>query len=480
MRWLPTNLRSRLTFWYVGVLAVLLVIYAALVFAFQYAVLTKQIVHDEIQDVETVEGLLYFDPAGALHLRQDYYSRPQSHLLVDRLMEVRDTSNRLLYRSATLGTMSLGGPIRPGEGEVNFDERLFRLEDGRHVLVISHVHGMNGQQLVIRLAYSLAPLRARMEQFLLVLLIAIPVALLIAGLAGQAIAKRALLPVEEMGELAAGITAKNLHDRLPIANRNDELGRLALVFNSLLDRLEQSFEQLQRFTADAAHELRTPIASLRTIGEVALEESTSESACKEALSSILEETSRLSETIDALLLLAKAEAVTGGHAAEAWALKPLVDEVLNLLEILMDEKELVVIQSGEEWANRKVRADRGLLRTALMNVIHNAVKFSPAQGVLRIEYGVCAQTHQIQLSIQDEGPGIALGEHDRVFERFFTSSGRRTASQSGAGLGLSISKLVIERMGGSIQFDHTMQGGAKCIIVFPEDGKDALMAHPMA
>lgn len=469
MRWLPTNLRTRLTFWYVGVLAVLLVVYAALVFAFQYAVLTKQIVHDEIQDVVTAEGLLYFDHAGVLQLRQDYYSRPQSRLLVDRLMEVRDSKGRVLYRSPTLGNMSLGGPIRAGEGDTDFNERLVRLEDGTHVLLISHIHGMNGQQLLIRLAYSMAPLRARMIQFLVVLLIAIPVALLIAGAAGQVIARRALRPVEEMAVSAGGITAKNLHDRLEVVNPEDELGQLALVFNHLLDRLQQSFEQLQRFTADAAHELRTPIAALRTIGEVALEDESGDRGCKEALSSILEETSRLSETVDALLLLARAETTQGGQELDAWPLKFLVDEVLNLLEVLIEDKGITVLQEGEAIGNKSVRADRGLLRIALMNVIHNAVKFSPRGGLLRICYALCdASPHIIQISVEDEGPGIANGEHERVFDRFFTSSARDSVAHSGTGLGLSVSKLVIERIGGTIHFDGRTEVGARCVICLPE------------
>jgi signal transduction histidine kinase len=467
-RWWPSNLRSRLTFWYVGVLAVLLIVYAALVFAFQYAVLTKQIVHDEIQDVETVEGLLFFDNAGTLQLRQDYYSRPQSHLLIDRMMEVRDKSGIVLYRSPTLNGQYLGGSMRPGEGDADFGERLIRLDDGTHVLLISHIHGMGNRQLLIRLGYSLAPLRARMLQFLLTLLIAIPLALVIAAIAGQAIAKRALRPIERMTKRAEGITAKNLQDRLDIANPNDELGQLASVFNLLLDRLEESFEQLQRFTADSAHELRTPLAALRTIGEVALEDGGGESSYKEALSSILEETSRLSETIDSLLLLARAEATQGGREPESWPLKSLVDEVLSLLEVLSDEKTLTVLQDGSTLGVVKVRADRGLLRTALMNVLHNAIKFSPEHSVIRLSYTRAdAQPQFIQFCVQDEGAGIAEGENERVFERFFTSSARETAESSGAGLGLSVAKLIVERLGGSIRFEEHAGAGARCCIELP-------------
>ena len=472
-RWWPSNLRSRLTFWYVGVLAILLVVYAALVFAFQYAVLTKQIAHDEIQDVETVEGLLFFDNAGALHLRQDYYSRPQSHLLIDRMMEVRDASGNVLYRSPTLKGMSLGGPSRPGEGDADFAERLIHLNDGTHVLLISHIHGMGNRQLLIRLGYSLAPLRERMLQFLLVLLIAIPLALLIAATAGQAIARRALRPIERMATRAEGITAKNLQDRLEIRNPDDELGHLASVFNHLLDRLEGSFEQLQRFTADAAHELRTPIAAMRTIGEVALEDERGEHSHKEALSSILEETSRLSETIDSLLLLARAEATQGGREPEAWPLKSLVDEVLGLLEVLSEEKALIILQEGAALGEGRIRGERSLLRTALMNVLHNAIKFSPESGIVRISYR-WSKSHPrlLQLRVEDEGPGIAAGEHERVFERFFTSSARETAVHSGTGLGLSVTKLIIERLGGSIHFDAESGNGAQCLIELPISNRE--------
>jgi heavy metal sensor kinase len=466
--WPSSNLRTRLTFWYVGLLAVLLLVYATLVFVFQYAVLTKQIAHDEIQDVVTVEGLLYFDGNGALQLRQDYYSRPQSHLLVDRLMEVRDASGAVLYRSSTLNGMGLGGSLEPGEGDADFGERLVRLADGTRVLRISHVHGMSGRQLVIRLGYSLAPLQARMLQFLLVLLLAVPVALVIAGAAGHEIARRALRPVERMASRAEGITATNLHDRLEIANPKDELGQLATVFNHLLDRLDQSFQQLQRFTADAAHELRTPLAALRTIGEVTLQDDVEKESYKEALSSILEETSRLSETIDALLLLARAEANQGAVASKVWPLRQLVDEVLGLLEVVTEEKQILVIHDNGTDCHPKVRADRGLLRTALLNVVHNAIKFSPAGSSLRITYSSLEGVPPlIELEVQDEGPGIASGEHERVFDRFFTSSARETAGQSGAGLGLSVARLVLERLGGSIRFDPQVKSGAACIITLP-------------
>ncbi|GGH11428.1 ATP-binding protein [Silvibacterium dinghuense] len=461
---LPLSLRSRLTLWYVAVLAVLLLVYASLVFAFQYAVLSRQIFHDEVQDVVTAEGLLYFDQSGSLHMQDNYYSRPQSHLLVDRLMEVRDLSGLVLYRSPALHGMPLGGPLRRDEGDRSFNERAVRLEDGTYAVIISHIHTLNGVTMVIRLGYSLAPLRERMTQFLVLLLIAVPLALLVAGAAGQIIAARALRPLKEMTERAQGITANNLHDRLEIANPGDELGQLAKVFNHLLGRLDEAFQQLKRFTADAAHELRTPLASIRTMSEVTLEQHAGLDTYQETLESVLEETARLNETINGLLLLARAESSQPGEAQSAFVVRDLVDEVLGVLEVLIEEKQLTVRQDGDAMRNITVLADRSLLRIAFMNVLHNAVKYSPRGSFLDIHWRL--ESDRLGIDFQDEGPGIPRDEQQKVFERFYTSRALANASGSGAGLGLSIAKLIVDRIGGKMTFEE-VEHGARCVIEVP-------------
>lgn len=464
---LRLSLRTRLTLWYVAVLAVLLLIYAALVFAFQYGVLRRQIFHDEVQDVVTAEGLLYFDAHGALQLEQNYFSRPQSHLLVDRLMEVLDRSGQILYRSPTLHGMLLGGPLESDEGDTSFDPRIVALADGSHALIVSHIHTLQGHTMVIRLGYSLAPLRDRMLQFLLVLLLAIPLALVIAGAAGQMIVERGLRPLETMTMRAAGITESNLHDRLEIDNPNDELGQMAGVFNHLLERLDQAFQQMKRFTADAAHELRTPMASIRTVSEVAIERGKSSEEYSQALASILEETARLNETIDGLILLARAEATQPGREQTVFPAKELVDEVLAVLGVLIEEKQINVVQDNEQVGIENIRADRALLRIAFMNVLHNALKFSPNGSTLSISYcRIEPIARRLLIAIQDHGPGIAPEDRQRVFERFYTCAAPKTASKSGAGLGLSIAKLVIDRIGGTIRFDEAKQG-ARCVIELP-------------
>ena len=460
------SVRTRLTIWYVAVLAAILVVYVALVFFFQFAQFERQMYHDEVQDVETVEALFFFDQGGRLQLQQNYFARPQNRLLVDRLMEVQDLSGNVLYRSATLKGLALGDGHFEGEGVHSFDHRTVRLADGSRVSLISHVHPVDGKLLLIRLGYHLGPLQSRMMQFALILLLGMPLALLSAAVAGYGIARRALSPLDAMAGRAERITARNLSERLDIENEGDELGHMARVFNHLLSRLEKAFAELQRFTADAAHELRTPLACVRTTGELALERNQGVEEFRETVSSMLEESIRLNQTIDGLLILARTEARQVGDTEELIRLPELVREILNLLEVVIEDRRITVSEDHEGDTDVPVCADRSFVRIALLNVLHNALKFSPPGTSLLISYsGVTLDSRPAQrIAITDSGPGIQAGEHERVFERFFTSRSPDTRTQSGAGLGLSIARLAIDRSGGQIFFDRTVTNGARCCI----------------
>jgi signal transduction histidine kinase len=466
-----TSIRTRLTLWYVAVLALVLAIYLIAVYLFQYGMLSSQIYHDEIQDVETVEGLLYFTPGGALQLHQEYWSHPQTHLLIDRLMEVRDLEGNVLYRTDTLHDQALGPSKQSAdEGDGTFNERTTRLADGTHVLMISHRHPVQGRMLLIRLGYSLAPLAGRMRYFLAALLLALPIALLAAGIAGLQIARRALAPLDTMTSNAELITATNLHGRLVAANEHDELGRMARVMNSLLERLERSFAQLQRFTADAAHELKTPLTSIRATGEAALESNHSDPArLREAISVMLEETARLDQTVEGLLLISRAEANQLSIKPTQFLLRPLVQEIVSLLDVIIEEREISLSEQETDPASTTIFGDRMLIRTAILNVLHNALKFSPPGSQVSLSYAVIQRENQpfLRLSIQDQGPGIEPEDRERVFERFFRVRGLQVDSIEGSGLGLAIARLAVESNHGFLFFDHAPIG-ALCQLDLPQ------------
>jgi methyl-accepting chemotaxis protein len=228
------------------VLASVLVLSWGLTASFLFLQMRSQLDNYAVQDIETVEGLLYFEPSGRLILREDYHNHPESREVLERLVEVRAADGRVLYRNERLGNQALGGNPMQGEGEGGYSIRSARLANGTTVRMASRRHALDGHPLLIRLGYSEQPIWARVEELAVATLLAVPIVLALAGLGGYLLAKRALTPLEEMAERAEEITSERLSERLPIGEVDDELGHLARVFNKLLARLEQSFEQLRR------------------------------------------------------------------------------------------------------------------------------------------------------------------------------------------------------------------------------------------
>ncbi len=260
MRLRPRHLRTRLTLWYVSVLAGLLLVAWVGTCSLLFWQLRGQLDRFAVEEIETVEGLLYFAPDGALRIREDYHNHPESKDVIERFVEVRSASGAVLFRNARLGSRALGGEPLPREGVGGYSERNASLSDGTRVRMVSRAHLLDGHRLLIRLAHSEEPLYSRLTGLLLASLLVLPPVLAAAGVAGYGLARRALGPIEEMARRAREITPERLHERLPNDDTDDELGRLARVFNDTLARLEQAFEQLRRFTSDASHELRTPLA----------------------------------------------------------------------------------------------------------------------------------------------------------------------------------------------------------------------------
>lgn len=463
------SLRARLTLWYVGVLAGILVLYIGAVFVFQYALLKRQMYHDEVQDMVTVEGLLLFDSTGHLQLQQNYFSRPRSRLLVDRLMEARDANGAVLYRSSTLRGRDLGGKPFPGEGSESFNPRTVRLTDGDDVYLVSHTHPVDGRQILIRLGYSLAPLGSRMLRFLALLLCTLPLALIAAAFAGSGIAKRALHPLNVMAARAESINVNNLNDRVTVPAEDDELGHMAKVLNQLFERLERAFTEMKRFTADAAHELRTPLANQRLAGEIAMREKPGEEGYREAISEMLEDTVRLSRTIDSLMVLSKTEAQQTGGTLTTFALSDVIEEVIELLDVLLDEHRIAVVLRRNSDGPEQITSNRDFIRLAIMNILHNAVKFSPADASIEVSFCRVTLDSAVyqRVCVKDAGPGIQEGELEEVFKRFYTSRAPGGHLKAGAGLGLSIAKLAIERCGGHVFFTPEETRGARCCVDVP-------------
>jgi heavy metal sensor kinase len=462
----PQRLRTRLTLWYLGVLAGILAVYLAgvcLLLLWQMDGVLKRIA---AEDLETVKGLLYFEPDGCVGVREDFHHHTDWKQVQERLLEILAPDGTILYQNARLAGRTLGDAPFAGEGKIGYSGRSSRLSDGTRVVLISREYDLQGKTILIRVGYPRELIWGEVKGTLLALLLALPLVLAATAYSAYKMVGRTLEPVTQMARRAEQINSEHLSERLPVESE-DELGDLARVFNSMPARIEQSFEQLQRFTADASHELRTPLAAIRSIGEVRLQQEASSEQYKDTIGSMLEEVNRLTTIVGSLLTLSRADAGQIRMQVSDFPLMVLVREASTLLEILMEDKHLTFRLAGDEGAT--IQADRLYLRQAVVNILHNAVKFTPVGGSIsaRVE---CTSDDRVQLSISDTGPGIP-GEHSKkVFERFYRVDEARTGEDMGAGLGLSVAKWAVEANKGEIGITNTDGHGAAFWIRLPVSG----------
>jgi len=462
MRFRPRNVRSRLTLWYVLVLAGLLALYAGVASLFLFLSLREDFDQNLLKDVETVEGMLTKEPNGGVSLHPSHPDAAEPR--IGHFIEVWSPQGSLLYRSAALQDRTLGGPPGPDEGLHDPSPSTMRLPNGTRVRLASSIYHVEDQRVVLRVAYNEEGLWRELGEFGEVLLLGFPIALLLAGVGGYALARKALAPIDSMATQAKKISAERLGDRLSIENPEDEVGKLGTVFNAMLGRLQAAFDQLRRFTADASHELRTPLTAIRSVGEVALQDQRSPAEYRDVIGSMLEEVDRLTRLAESLLALSRADA---GHVQlqrENISLLRLAEEASSVVEVLAEEKQQHIDIEGD--ANLQVSVDRLILRQAIVNLLDNAIKYSPAGShiFVRVQSG---GDKQVFLDVVDQGPGIPAEHQPYVFDRFFRVDKARTREWGGAGLGLSITRWAVEAHGGVITLESEEGHGSTFRVSLP-------------
>jgi len=456
-------IRTRLTIWYVLVLGAALLVFAAATAGVLYWQLSRQLTRFAIQDIETIEGLLFFDASGALQLNEEYHNHAASRNVAERLLEVLAPDGTLLYRNWRLGTDRLSTAPFPGEGIGGYSPRTVRTKNGSLAVVVSRRHVMSGRPVLIRVGYLKDTVSSQIWGFLTASLTAMPFELLLVALFGFQLARRSLAPITDMARLGELITAENLHERLPLANPRDEIGQLGRVINELLDRLDRAFAQLRRFTSDASHELRTPLAAIRSVGEVSLQEHRTPEEYRDTIGSMLEEVTRLTSLVENLLTISRADAGQIELKLSVFSPHELVKEVVSLMEVLAEERDQQIVIVGD--SSPTVRGDRLLLRQALVNILHNATKYSPIGGRITVSTAALPPD-SVSITICDSGPGIAQEHRDKIFRRFYRIDEGRTREAGGSGLGLAIAQWSVQAQGGEIGVEDS-QRGAKLAITLP-------------
>jgi heavy metal sensor kinase len=306
----------------------------------------------------------------------------------------------------------------------------------------------NSYRLVI--LASLHPESKLLENIRIALGWLIPLTVVLASAGGYFLARKSLAPVADMSSRADHIGESTIHERLPIQNPQDELGRLAATFNRLLDRLDVAFERQRRFIADASHELRTPLAILQGESEVALFKDTRSTAeYRESLGILHQEARRLSRVVDDMFTLSRADAGQYPVTNREFYLDELAADCVQSVRSLAAAKSIALsLDSAHEFP---IVADESLLRRMLLNLLDNAIKYAPTGGAVSLMVG--ATCEHAEIAVSNNGPGIPAELQPRIFERFFRGDQARTRShpESGAGLGLSIAKWIAEAHHGTLE-----------------------------
>jgi len=297
--WRSHNVRLRLTLWHLAAMVGVLGIYAAVVFTFVSRNASEALDERLRGDFQMAAAMVDQAADGRITWYEDLVEEESPWL------QVWSPEGDLLYQNFEAQRR----PVPPArELALRADDSLVAVPaDEAQMRVLTRRGRVGSTPIIVQVARSEAPMREELWQLTLIFVLGLPGAVSLAGLGGYTLARRALLPVERMTERARVITAARLSDRLLVENPDDEMGRLATVFNDTLGRLERSFEQMRQFTTNVSHELRTPLTAIRSVGEVGVREHRGEAAYRGIIGSMLEEADRLATLVDRLLTLSRAE-----------------------------------------------------------------------------------------------------------------------------------------------------------------------------
>jgi signal transduction histidine kinase len=441
------SVRARLALWHASVLALIVLATSGGLYLLiewrLYHLLDAQVARDlaaiervtrtepeELDELESQIGILYYEVYGG---------------------------GRLVYRS--------GGWTRSGltaEAVEGTSKPHSWTAPGGGALRVGAIHRPD---LRIALAIDENPVRRTLDVLAGLLWIALPCVLALGLAGGYFLAGRALASVGALAAKARQISADSLTERLPAGNPDDEFGRLAAVLNDALARVHASFEQLRRFTSDASHELRTPLTAMRSTGEVAMQRRLDADQYRDVIGSMLEEVQRLTQIVENLLTLTRAESGTQPAHREVVDLVGLAAGVAGGLRVLAEEKRQQ-LRIDSETASLRALCDPVALRQSLMNLVHNAIKFTPADGHIGVTVRRLSDT-EAAIETRDDGPGIPSEHRGRIFDRFYRVDAGRSREAGGVGLGLAIAKWAAEASEGRIELESEEGRGSLFRIVLP-------------
>jgi heavy metal sensor kinase len=443
------SIRLRLTLWYSVVLLLGLALFGL---GMWFALEQRLIAGVDSRLTQRVQGLqtVFATEGGTKDRRQlqEEISEFAGEVPDGVLIQLRDAAGTLVLPSPDQPPFpSRPAPSQPASWTVDRDGRSFRVRAVRM--------DYGGRPYDVLMAGPLDEVRAEMRAFRNLLLLMIPGVLAAACLGGYWISRRALAPVDEITRVAKSISVQNLSERLSVPQTGDELQRMSETWNEVLERLDTAVKRIRQFTADASHELRTPVALIRATAELALRREREPEEYRKSLRHIESEAQRMTDLTESLLTLARADASGLDMPLVKTDLNEAVADAVRQNAPLAEAQGLLL---KAETANQPAVASANAagIRRLLLILIDNALKHTPGGGTVTVSSAV--RDGGVVLSVEDTGEGIAADSLAHIFERFYRAGASRG---SGSGLGLSIAQAIAQAHGSLIMVDSAPGAGAR-------------------
>lgn len=452
----------RLTFWYLAIFALAQIVFGA----GMWVVLRNHLydfvddgLEEQVDDLRTFLQTLGKDPA-LPKLREEVNETYAIEHLGNYLW-VYAENGELIYRSAFLeahqSTIAAPNQVgRPTFINLRFEGRPFRF--------VLEKLSVNGHVYTVEMGTPIDDVAGTLSVFRFYLLMFAPLLLLVAAGGGYWLSRRALSPVDALVRTARDIGGSNLGSRVQKLDTGDELQRLSDTLNEMLARIETAFLRVTEFTADASHELRTPVSLIRTEAELALRRSRGEAEYQESLRHILLEAERTTALIEQLLSLARADSGRETLHLQPVNLRETLDSVVESWRQVATIRNLQ-FSASIAALDSFVMGDETVLRRLADILLDNAFKYTPAPGMVRLSLE--QKEENAVITVQDSGVGISEEHHNKIFERFYRVDKARSRTHGGAGLGLSIAQWIVVQHRGSITVESRSGDGATFRVQLP-------------
>lgn len=462
------SIRSRLTAWYITLLGIILILFSVLLNYF----LSKRL-YESVDNSLTVSATVVATSAVMKFNRSPlpgldrFFDQFMGAGNLNKFYRIYDGSGNVGSRSKNIDASKFPlSQVAYADALKGVNSYETFLVDGKHPIRVITMPILKNKKLVnlVQVGTSLEALQETLKNLKIILLTAVPSVLVFATLFARFMARRALKPISKIIQTARDIgQGQELSQRIPVLKIQDELGQLALTFNEMMDRLENSFAQMRQFSSDASHELRTPLTVLKGQNELALSKTRDPKEYQEVIVSNLEEINYMSRVLEDLFALSRSDENQILLNCKLMDLRALVEEVCKHAEVLAGDKDIPIVIAFLEPV--QINGDEVRLRQMIWNILQNGIKYTPPGGELKVS--LQKEGEFALLSIQDTGIGIPEKDLPSIFDRFYRVDKARSRDEGGSGLGLSICKHIAEAHKGSIEVESKPGVGTRFKIRIP-------------